>query len=478
MRRLAYLLLLAPLALAACDGPAPPATTAFVDVTVLPMDGPRTLPHHTVVVDGPHIVALGPVAEVTVPDGARVVAGDGLFLMPGLVDMHVHNWLEQDHALFLRWGVTTIRNMSGRSEHRRWRSEIDAGKRLGPAIYTAGPVLDGDPPVRPDSVALATEESALDAVVRQEDAGWDFVKVYSVLRPDVFRTVLSAAREMNLHVTGHVPLAVPLADAFAWGLGGVEHLSGYRLAMQEDGSPLTQLDYDGWRALPRDELARLVRRHLDPAKLDAVVELTCKHGVVNTPTLITGERLIASPDELAALGQNELMRYVAPFLRAMWDPERTVGVLSDDERLTLVEGQEWHRRLVVALDAAGCGVLLGTDTPGPFSLPGRSAHEELELLVEAGLSPAAALAAGTVRAADVVLATESARAIAFGRVVVGARADLLLLQADPLDDIANTRRIRGVMTQGRYLPRDELEALAEDVARFFVESPDVLPSAP
>lgn len=440
---------------------------AIVGATVLPMDAERRMEGATVLVRDGRITAVG--ADAAVPDDARVIDGAGLFVVPGLADMHVHNWREEDHLLFLANGVTTIRNLWGTEQHLLWRREIAEGRRLGPTIYTSGPILDGDPPVLPGTEALAEPEEVAAAVLAQKEAGYDLIKVYSVLRPEVFEEVLRQARERSLPVTGHVPLAVPLERAFDGGLGGVEHLSGYRLAMQADDSPLRGLTYEEWRALPRPELARLVREHLDPGKLDGLVRQTCAHGVWNTPTLISGERAAASREDLVELSKRDEMRYVPSALRASWDPDVLAERqhLTEEERLALEDGRLWNRKIVRALDAAGCGLLAGTDTPAPYEVPGFSLHEELELLVEAGLTPYAALRSATASAARALGAEGE-----WGRVAPGLRADLVLLEADPFSSISNTRRLRGVLVRGRWLDAEELGRRLDELARRVAEVPE------
>lgn len=449
--------------------PMPNGATVFYDVTVLPMTDSGPQPHQVVVVVDDTIAAIGPVNEVQLPEEFQRIDGQGLFLLPGLVDMHVHNWLEQDHALFLRWGVTTIRNMSGDPRHIRWRDETAAGERLAPFIVTASPVLDGDPPVRPMHRALRSPADASAAIENAVLGRYDLLKVYSVLRPDVFKAILEKAKKDRMHVTGHVPLAVPLENAIAWGLDGVEHFSGFRLAMQAPGSPLTQLSYEEWRDLPRDDLARLVREHLDPQRFDEVVAMNCERGVWNTPTLLAVENILDPPDEVAGLSIDEAKRFVPQMLHALWEPAE----LSTEERLALEDARHWQKRFAAGLEEAGCGVLLGTDSPGPFTVHGASVHNELEQLVNAGLSPLEALTAATSRPARQLLNDSE-----IGRVVVGRNADLLLLEANPLEDIRATREIHGVMVQGRWLDRSTLDRMAEKSARFFAKNPRLNPFRP
>src|SRR5262245_37317727 len=205
--------------------PAPPL--AIVGATVVPMDRAGSLPDQTVLVADGRITALGPAGELAVPAGSTVIDGHGRWLMPGLVDMHVHSWFESELTLDLANGVTTIRNMFGSPVQVAWRDEVAAGTRLGPSIVTAGPIVDGSPPVWPGSLVVITPEDARNAVQAHVDGHYDFVKVYDRLTPEAYDAVVAAAKAANLPVFGHVPERVGLYAVLASGQRTLEHMFGF-----------------------------------------------------------------------------------------------------------------------------------------------------------------------------------------------------------------------------------------------------------
>lgn len=209
---------------------------AIVHVAVVDVIGGQLLPDHTVVVRGSEIVAVGEAARVSVPDGVQTIDGAGLYLMPGLADMHAHSWLDSDLTLFVAAGVTTVRNMFGAPTHLDWRARTAAGELLGPTLLTAGPITDGDPPIWPGSTVATTAADGERAVMEQKAAGYDFIKVYSRLSLEAYDAIAAAATREQFVFAGHVPSTVPLAHALASGQKSIEHMTGYLAAVQRDGA--------------------------------------------------------------------------------------------------------------------------------------------------------------------------------------------------------------------------------------------------
>lgn len=391
---------------------------AFVDVTVVPMDRNRVLEHQTVVVRGGRIETVG--AEKP-PEGATVIDGRGRFLMPGLADLHVHAWYEEELLLFLANGVTTVRNLWGKPMHLRWRGEIERGERLGPAFLTTGDITDGRPPVWQGSTGVGTAEEARAVVAAQHADGFREVKIYDRLSLEAYEALLEEARRLDMRVTGHVPTAVGIDRA----LGRqdcIEHLDGY-----------FHLFWRWDETLAKD----LARR-------------TAVAGTWNCPTLIVYERVVA-PDEAEKLRARPEMRYVPPRLFATWDPKRDFrfkDMRAEDFR-GLPARNRRRRALVKLLHDAGAPLVLGTDAGNPFVVAGWSAHDELALLVTAGLTPFEALSTATRNAAE-YLGDDA------GTVAVGKRADLLLLEGNPLEDVRHAAWPVGVMVRGRWLPAEEI----------------------
>lgn len=430
--------LLLAVALLQAPAPEPEPATAFVGVTVLPMDSERRLADHTVVVRDGRIVAMGPRASTPVPEGATAIDGTGRFLMPGLADMHVHTWAASDAPMFLAHGVTTVRNLFGSPQHLAWRAQVEKGELLGPTLVTAGPILDGEPPVWPGSSVVEDVESARAAVAAHVEQGYDFVKVYQRLTLEAYEAIVEEARLAGLPIDGHTPDAVGYERVLAAGQRTVEHMSGIGLVVAADppGS--------GWAG---DNLGWA---RVDPERQALWVERSVAAGVWLCPTFVVFQKML-EPDLFARELGMDHVRHVPTFTRQFWKnmnarntPEgRAAGRDSVPARMAFLE----------AFVDAGGRVILGTDMGNPLVVPGYSVHEELANFAAAGLSHFQALHAAT-RAPAQCLGLERE----FGSVAVGLRADLLLLGADPLLDVDNARAIEGVMVRGRWLDRAALDA--------------------
>jgi imidazolonepropionase-like amidohydrolase len=443
---------------------------AFVDVTLVPMTDEGVVEHQTVLIRDETIIAIGPSDEAVPPDTAIVVSGQGRFLIPGLADMHVHATDESFLDLFVANGITLVRNMWGRPFDLQWRSEIEAGSRLGPRIVTAGAIVDGVPPIWDASVAVGDAESAIAEMDAQQAAGYDFLKIYERISPAVFAAIARHSRETGFPFAGHVPQAVPIDEAMRAGMRTIEHLTGWDEATARAGSDFASAFADRDRGAAAQRIIRIGRRLagnevgwdeiFDPDRRRSIAELAADTGVWSVPTLVVLQRVTTSRRQTVIRLAEPEMRYVSPAMRASWNPSndfRLQAFSDDDLEARQVFLQESFAR-VRALHDAGAHLLAGSDTPNPWVVPGFSLHQELGLLVEAGLTPYEALVAAT-RAPAEFLGDDS-----FGTIEEGKRADLILLEANPLDDIAATREIAGVSIRNRWLPRSELDAMLERVA--------------
>jgi imidazolonepropionase-like amidohydrolase len=398
---------------------------AFHGVTVVPMDGPTLMPAYTVVVRDRRIADIGPVQDVTVPDDAVVIEGEGRYLMPGLADMHVHLVRQENFTLLLANGVTTVRNMWGSPlAVLDWRDEIARGELLGPRIYSASRGLDGSPPVWPTTIVVEDAAAARLAVEQEAAMGFDFIKVYNSLNGDAYDAIVERAGQLDIPVIGHVPRAVGVEHVLDRGQATIEHLSQYPV----------QLEGDAFQAF--------VNRH-------AVA------GTWACPTMIVRISFV-NPTDAARLESRPEMRYVHPADRANWSPVAGAAPMSVQREASRQRG-----RMIRALKDSGTGILLGTDSWISYVIHGFSIHDELRLLVEdAQFTLYEALRAGTADAARAVGAEDE-----WGTIAPGLAADLLLLDANPLDDLANLRRRSGVMAGGTWFSEAELrrrlEALAE-----------------
>jgi len=431
----------------------------ITNVSVVPMSREGVLEHHTVVVRGDRIVAVAPSASIgvpagEVPAGTTVIDGTNKWLMPGLADMHVHMWTPNDLTLFLAAGVTTVRNMFGNEQHLAWRKQIAQGKLQGPTIVTAGPIIDGDPPVWPGSVVLDKPAGADKIVAEQKAQGYDFLKPYARLSREAYEALAAAGKRAGMQLEGHVPNAVGLAGVLAAKQRSVEHLDGWLLALVRDGVTLPEAG--GMQAKLRVALPQL-----DEAKLPGLIAQTIAAGTWNCPTLVVLDR-IAGLDDLAAVKQRvKWLDKLPPAIVAQWDPKQDFRfkALTAEDFATMRAANVWRAKILTRLSAANAPILVGTDTGNPFVVPGAALHDEIELMVAAGLPRARVLRAATADAA-VFLGTPHE----FGVVEAGARADLVLSAENPL--AAPLALVPdGVMVRGKWLPHAELEAKLAEIVK-------------
>ena len=414
------------------------ATTAFVNVTVIPMDGERVLAGHTVLVQGDRVAAVGPAARVRIPDGATRIDARGKFLMPGLVDLHVHQeWTREMQLALLKMyvvnGVTTILVLRGRPEHLAYRREIADRRIVGPTMYTAGPFVNEPFVVTPDSVEKE--------VMAQKRAGYDFIKMHGDLSRAAYARLNAVARREGIRVIGHAPRNLGIDALFAE--------RQYALAHAEE------FLYD---TLNR---SRDVDLPLFEPRIPDLTRRMAEAGIWLMPTLTAYKNIGLMAANLDQVLARPEMRYLPQAARTGWGPatnpytrrfgpEKAPGIFA---RLAL------QQKLVRSFDSAGVGLLLGTDGFNTGTVPGWSAHDELSELVAAGLSPYHALRAATANANAFLGATPC-----IGLVRAGCIADLLLLEANPLQDVRNARRATGVMLRGRWLSRGDLDRMLVSLA--------------
>src|SRR6185436_16279743 len=220
------------------------------------------------------------------------IDGKGRWLMPGLADMHVHTWSADDFPLFIANGVTTVRNMFGSELQLGWRQQVATGELLGPTMITAGPIIDGDPPVWPGSTVLTDPAEADKVVIEQKEAGYDFLKVYAGLKLDVYDALVAAAKAHGMRFMGHVPKAVGLDHVIASGQSSIEHLDGFAGAAQLEGSP-----HHGETGFLQTLAAWPTA---DSGRLAELADACRQNGVWNCPTLVVLEKWVG-PEETAAL---------------------------------------------------------------------------------------------------------------------------------------------------------------------------------
>lgn len=446
---------------------------ALTHATVIDGTGTPAQPDVTVVVTDDRITAVGKSRDIRVPTNAIVVDATGKYLIPGLWDMHVH-WYDQEYLpLFLANGVTGIRLMLGAPMHYDWRKEIELGKLPGPRMFIASPIVDGPKPVWPGSISAASAAEGREAVSKVKQDGADFLKVYSLLSREAYFAIADEAKKQGISFAGHVPITVSVEEAAAAGQRCIEHLTGVlsacssqedrllrsaqasfaeALATNDPMSALTQVRRD----------SRLALQTYSPGKADALFALLKSNHTWQCPTLVV-LRNIRYQDE-ASITNDARLKYLPPAIKASWDPSLDFqfrGRTPEDVALGKQVYQK-ERELVGAMQHAGLDILAGTDTLNPYCFPGFSLHDELALLVQAGLTPMQALQAATRNAARFM-----GREHELGTIEPGKLADLVLLEANPLEAITNTRRIHAVVYRGQLFPRsalDEMLSKAEALA--------------
>ena len=427
--------------------PADSVTYAFVDVSVVPMDSERVVPGQTVLVAGDRIVAIGDADEVDVPAGAETIDAGGKFLMPGLAEMHAHipsgqaggpDFTERVLLLYLANGITTVRGMLGAPVHLELRAQTDRGEVLSPRIYTSGPSINGN--------SIPSPDSARRAVRHQKLAGYDFLKIHPGLSREAFEVLDEVADSADIGFAGHVPEEVGLERALQAGYLSIDHLDGYAQALVGDDVDASEV--------PPSFFGALLVGYMDEAKLAEVAEATRASGVWNVPTQSLIES-IALPDDPLEMAKRPEMRYMPPQVVSNW-VEAKQNFLANESYSA--EGArrfvEIRLKLIKALQDAGAGLLLGSDAPQVFQVPGFSMRAELASLIAAGLTPYEALTTGTRNVALYFGALEDR-----GTIEIGKAADLLLLEANPLEDVGNVELLDGVMVRGRWLPRSELDEI-------------------
>jgi imidazolonepropionase-like amidohydrolase len=444
------------IALTACVAAIAPALArplAIVDVTILPMDGAVRLPHRTVLIDKGRITRIAPAGKVRIPANAVRVSGRNRYLMPGLSDMHAHVFVglksqptpdEQRLALlsYLATGITIVRDPSGGPSDLALRDMVAAGRILGPRMFAASPILEGRMAVWPDSVRVEQPEQA-DAVIGDfKAAGYDYVKIYHTLSKSVFDAVMAAARRHKIKVIGHVPFEVGVEQAIAGGMYSVEHLRGYDF----DGMTPKALEKDGGRSPERMG----VWLRMTDARMSRLADLTVRSGVWNTPTL-SYIPFLADPSMRQRAGRDPAFGLLPPYMQAALGTRGVDAIFSPEVKAVMLEALPRQRAFLKRLHDRGAKLLIGTDSPIPYLVPGATAIDEIGQFVQAGISTHDALKAATTNAAASLGIAAQA-----GTVAVGKGGGLILLNADPLADPANLWKLEGVVIDGNWHPRGDL----------------------
>jgi imidazolonepropionase-like amidohydrolase len=409
------------------------AEVAFVNVSLITMKGDQ-LANQNVLVSGDRIVAIGPADKTKIPAGAKRIESDApRYLMPGMAELHGHipppsdskTYIENVLFLYVANGVTTVRGMLGHEGQLDLRQQANTGKIVAPSLYLAGPAFDGG----------LTPQQAHQRVGQQKREGWDYLKILWGPTQAEYDSLASTAKEIGIPFVGHVPRKVGIRHALASGQQTIDHLDGY-------------IEYlDGTAGPINDE------------KIAEVVKLTKERGAWVVPTMVVWENLFGDTPTETVLAYDGL-EYLPPDLITRWTQShrrRTSGAGFD--RVAARHRIENRMRLLRAMNEAGIKILFGTDAPQQFSVPGFSIYREMQRMQQAGMSAQQILHSATAAAGEYFKDKDQ-----FGTIAVGQRADLVLLKANPLDDIAHVSQQAGVMVRGRWLSQQDIASRLQQIA--------------
>jgi imidazolonepropionase-like amidohydrolase len=474
----AFLLFSAFFLFTACSPPRE-QVLALTHVTVIDMTGAVPHPDQTVLIEKQRISDLGASNVVAIPRGARIFDARGKFLIPGFADMHIHLTAagEPDGSrkfmlpLLLANGVTGVRDMGGYLESLiPLRKEIEKGNRLGPSIITPGPYLDGSPPSFQPSLVVTNSVEANEDVHQLVSRGVDFIKVQSILGRDAYFAIAQAAQREHIAFVGHVPDRVTAAEAADAGQHSIEHLTNVLRGCSRDEPKLMREQFYITRLQQsppqsRARQSRWLHRLLDAYSPEAAASLIAKFkekDVWQTPTLVLLKNDAFPTLENTAISDDRT-KFIPIRTLDTWKQSRTEQMKTVSPQDSDLHAQLLRKSmdLVAQMQKAGVKILAGTDSPAPYVFPGSSLHDELQLLVEAGLTPLEALQAATKSPAEFLHTQKDS-----GTIEKGKYADVVLLDANPLADIRNTRKIRAVILRGKLLNRSALDQLLADAQSF------------
>jgi imidazolonepropionase-like amidohydrolase len=441
----------------------------FRNVTVIDMRGERPKPQMTVVISGHRIAAVGKTGKLSVPKDALIIDSSGKFLIPGLWDMHIHSFTDNGwewvFPLLIANGVTGVRELGTRLPFERIkqiRRETLEGKILGPRYgAVTARVLDGTGSQILPQTVVETAEQARNLVREYKQQGMDFIKVYNLLSREVYLAIIDEAKRQKIPVVGHVPFSMTASGVSDLGQISIEHFTDIFLSCSRDEDALREERRQGLAkglALrPANPLETRAAATYNERKAAALAARFRRNGTWWCPTIILSGTV---PAERRREGDSRL-KYIPTPTQETWLSafNASVRVIPNAEDRKMRHERKFE--ILGLLHRTGVRLLAGTDAPNPYVFPGFSLHEELELFVEAGLTPLEALRTATLNPAE-FLGKEKT----LGTIEKGKFADLVLLDADPLEDIKNTTRIAAVVANGKYLPKSELEKLLAQVEAF------------
>lgn len=440
--------------------------TAFVGVNVVPMDSERILANQTVIVRNGVVAEMGDTKKVKVPKGANRIDGKGKYLIPGLTDMHVHLMSDDDFPrelagdelrIMVANGVTTIRIMNGMPEHLEMRARAAKGEAISPTLYVASPQFIGKK--TDHSYVVTTPEEGRECVRKARTGGYDYLKMVTDLKPEVYEAIVDEAKKQGMRVVGHADSrSIGLERALKAGQQ-IEHLDAYMEALVKPDSPVKGSVSDiyiynvkNWDSLD----------YIDESKIAVIAQETVKSNPFSDPTLSMFKWSFGTPRSEESIRAQPDFRFYPKAKQAFW-----IGInkrimdrpISAERKARYVD---LRNRIVKAIHDAGGKIMAGSDTPEFLFLYGFSLHREIKAIRDAGLSNYEALVSATRNPAEFFGTLEKT-----GTIGKGKTADLVLLDANPLDDISNTEKRSGVMLKGKWYTQAEMNKWLDEIAPRF-----------
>jgi imidazolonepropionase-like amidohydrolase len=416
----------------------------FRSVNVVPMDKERILPNQVVVVKNGIITAMGIAGKIKYSKTALVVDAKGKYLIPGLAEMHAHVPMDDDLEpmkevllLFAVNGVTTIRGMQGHPRHLELRDKIQSGEIMGPRFFTAGPGLSGGTVTSPESGAQMVRE--------QKQAGYDFLKLLPGLSYQSFNAIVRTANEVHISFAGHVSFAVGIWNAIDAGYATIDHLDGFIEGLVPNIDTMTEQQ--------TGLFGMFIASKADKNEIPKLMTSLREHHIWVVPTQSLAERWFAPDKDPNLLGKDPEMKYMSPATLKNWiQTKKTLMSNAQYNRDEINDFIKLRRKLIYECNKNGVSLLLGSDAPQVFDVPGFSIHHELQYIVAAGLTPYQALRTGTINVASFFNRSND-----MGIIKKGAVADLVLLNGNPLKDIRQTTKIEGVMLGSKWLSKSYID---------------------
>jgi len=425
-----------------CSGQGPAGEIVFRNVNVIPMTEEKVIKNQDVLVNNGEIVAIGNTGTVKYKKDARIIEANGKYLIPGLAEMHAHvppvddiEPMKEVLKLFLYNGITTIRGMLGHPRHLELRNKIQSGEFIGPHFYTSGPSFNGN--------SVKSQTAGAEMVRDQKKAGYDFLKLHPGLTKENFGAIAKTAKEVNIPFAGHVSFDVGVWRAIEAGYASIDHLDGFVESLVPG--------IDTIREQETGSFGMFIAKYADEKRISALMKALKEKNIWVVPTQALAERWFSPYKDADAFAREPEMIYMKEETLKNWVNSKK-NIMANpkynaDEMKNFIE---LRRKLIYECQKNGVGLLLGSDGPQVFNVPGFSVHHELKYMVDAGLTPYQALQSGTVNVAKYFNLKNT------GMIKTGYVSDLVLLDANPLENIENTKKIAGVMLGNYWLTKQEI----------------------